>query len=123
MAERNYQFRERMLEVHRPGRRMDWAQKKEGQIEITPEWTIIVPAGCDPVVYNAARDLEDYFAVSMGVCVGFFIGGDAGAKSIVYAVDGSLESGSYRLEVTGERVLLCGSDGRAAAQAGYIALR
>ena len=120
MSERNYQFRERMLEVHKPGRRMPWAEKKADQVEIDEKWTIWTSDVSDRVIYNAARDLEDYFAVSMGVCVGFKIGCRPSDKAIVYSVDPSLEKDSYRLTVTDRRVELCGSDSRAAAQAGYF---
>lgn len=121
MSERNYQFRERMLEVHRPNRRMSWVTKKEGQTEITADWTIYIGDTADPVVYNAARDLEDYFAVSMGLCLGFKIGGNIPEKAIVYSVDTALAENEYRFIVTENRVALCGSDGRAVAQAGYFA--
>ena len=120
MSERNYQFRERMLEVHRPGRRMEWAKKGEDQIEIDGSWTIVINGIGDDVIYNAARDLEDYFAVSMGVSIGFHIGGGIPARAIVYSTDPSLDENSYRLTVTADRVTLCGSDSRAAAQAGYF---
>ena len=121
MAERNYQFRERMLEVHRPNRRMSWVEKKDGQIEITSDWTIYITDTKDPVIYNAARDLEDYLAVSMNVCVRFKIGGDIPAKAIVYSVDPSLGENEYRFAVAEDRIDLCGSDARSAAQAGYFA--
>lgn len=120
MSERNYQFRERMLEVHRPNRRMDWVEKKDGQIEITSDWTIYISDTIDTVIYNAARDLEDYLAVSMNVCVKFIIGGDIPEKAIVYSVDPALSENEYRFAVAENRVDLCGSDARSAAQAGYF---
>ena len=71
MAELNYQFRQRLSQVHLPDRRMDFAVKGEDDVEIDSSWSVVIPDIKDRVLYNAARDLEDYFAVSMGVYVGF----------------------------------------------------
>ncbi len=119
MSERNYQFRERMLEVHKPGRRMPFARCKEGQVEITDAWTIYIPHREDRVLYNAARDLTDYFAVSMEISLKLQIGGEIPEKAIIYQLDPALKGNQYRLTVTESRVTLSGADNRAAAQAGY----
>ena len=119
MVEKNYQFRERMLAVHKPNRRMPFALCKDGQTEVTDHWTVYIPTGDDRVLYNAARDLEDYFAVSMGVCVKVQIGGDIPQKAIVYGVDAALTGNQYRLVVESDRIFLLGADSRACAQAGY----
>lgn len=55
MRERNYQFRERMLEMHRPKRRMPWAVLEKNQIEITSDWTIWISDVKNNLVYNASR--------------------------------------------------------------------
>lgn len=120
MAEINYEFRERMLEVHKPHRRMPFAVCKENQIEITPDWVICLPADPDRVLYNAARDLEDYFTVSMELSLRVQLGGELPAKAILYQYDEALTDGRYRLAVTENRVVLAGGDSRAAAQAGYF---
>jgi len=121
MAERNYQFRERMSVVHKPERRAEGKNRGADQIEIDSDWTICIASVSDTVIYNAARDLEDYFAVSMGVCVRFQIGGEIPEKAIVYGADPSLEKDQYRLSVALDRVELTGADSRTAAQAGYFA--
>lgn len=120
MSERNYQFRERMLQVHKPGRRMLYAHRKEGQMEITDAWTIYLPCREDRVLYNAARDLEDYFAVSMGLSLKVQIGGERPENAIIYQTDSTLKGNQYRLCVTENRILLIGANSRAAAQAGYF---
>lgn len=121
MPERSYQFRERMLEVHKAGRRMPFARPKDGQTEITDDWCVYIPTTDDRVLYNAARDMVDYFAVSMGVYVRLQAGGDIPEKAIVYQKDSELCDGSYRISVSDTRVVLSGGDSRAAAQAGYHA--
>lgn len=121
MSERNYQFRERMLEVHKRDRRMPYAKCKNGQTEITDCWTIYIPDRKDRVLYKAARDLEDYFAVSMGLSVKVQIGGSIPEKSIVYKTDDTLKGTQYRIIVTKNMVTLAGGTSRTCAQAGYYA--
>ena len=55
--ELNYQFRQRMLEVHKKNRRIEKPLGK-GQIAITSAWKICVPADNDFLV-RVGRDLED----------------------------------------------------------------
>ena len=86
MPEVNYQFRERMLQVHKPDRRMPWAVCGNDQVEVTSGWRICIPDRKDPVLYNAARDLEDYFAVSMGVYPGVAVKAE-GKNVIEYRID------------------------------------
>ena len=117
MAELNYQFRQRMLEVHKKDRR---AEKPlgDGQIEITSEWSISVPSDSDFLI-RIGRDLEDYFSTSMNIDVNLTASA-VPRKKIVYSVDESIEKdGAYRIEVTAEEVKLIGKNERAAAQAGY----
>ena len=42
MAERSYEFQQRLLQVHRPNRRVE-KPLGEGQIEITSRWRIVAP--------------------------------------------------------------------------------
>ncbi len=120
MKERNYQFRERMLQIHKPGRKMPFAQKGEHQVEITAKWSIWIPSLENRVLYYAARDLEDYFAVSMELSLKLEIGGAIPSKAIIYDPFAKLESNQYRLLVEEEQILLQGADARQAAQAGYF---
>ena len=119
MPEVNYQFRERMLQVHKPDRRMPWVVCGDGQVEVTSDWRISIPDRNDPVLYNAARDLEDYFAVSMGVYPGVAVKAE-GKNVIEYRIDPALGEQKYRLVAESGRILLIGSDARTAARAGYF---
>ena len=112
--EKNYQFRERMLQVHKPDRRMPWVVCGNDQVEVTSGWRICIPDRKDPVLYNAARDLEDYFAVSMGVYPGVAVKAE-GKNVIVYRIDPALGEQKYRLVAESGRILLIGSDARSAA--------
>ena len=117
--EKNYQFRERMLQVHRKDRRMPWVTRGEGQVEVTSQWRISIPDRRDPVLYNAARDLEDYFAVSMGIYPGVSVMAE-GPNVIEYRINPELGEKKYRLVVEHNRILLIGADSRTAARAGYF---
>lgn len=117
--ERNYQFRERMMEVHRPHRRDKSIVKKDDQVEIDLEWVITIPREYDDVLMKACRDLEDYFFVSMDVSLQVAYEDEVIGKTIAYKIDEALPENSYKFTVTRESVTLCGHDTRAAAQAGY----
>lgn len=117
MAEQNYDFRARMLEVHRKNRRVA-KPLAIGQTEINSQWTITFPAG-NQLLTTCALDLKDYFDVSMGVNVN--IANQASDFSIVYEIDPTLKKdGAYRIDVKENQVKLIGRDERAAAQAGYL---
>lgn len=117
MAEKNYDFRKRMLELHKKDRRMA-KPLGNGQIEITDEWSISFPEESE-FLGGRAADLQNYFSVSMGVNVR--ISNDASDKVIVYETDTSLsKDGEYKVDVSKDRIRLIGKDERAAAQAGYL---
>ena len=118
MAERSYDFQQRLLQVHRPNRR---AEKPlgEGQIEITSRWRIVAP-GDGGLLDRTAADLQDYFKVSMGVELQ--ITPETGADHVIfYEIDPALgKAESYRVAVSETAVRLIGTDPRAAAQASYL---
>ncbi len=116
MAELQYEFRKRLLEVHKKNRCIE-RPLGEGQIEITSDWRILLPRENENLA-RVARDLEDYFLTSMNVTVGTCAA--AGEKCISYAVDPSLEAGAYRVEISETAVRLVGQTERAAAQASYL---
>ncbi|MBQ9543952.1 MAG: hypothetical protein IJV00_02350, partial [Clostridia bacterium] len=103
--------------VHKPRRRDPDAVPSAGDVVIDNGWSIFCPDITDKVLYNAARDLEDYFAVSMGVFVGFNL---PSAHRIEYLVDPSMDEKSYRLTVTEDKIVLSGPTSFTAARAGYF---
>lgn len=120
MKELNYQFRRNLAEVHKPNRRDIEKNVSYSQVEIDSSWVITVPRNCDVVMMNAARDLEDYFFVSMDICVNVSYEDEACGNKISYCVDETLPEYSYRFSVTGNRIVLSGKDSRFSAQAGYF---
>lgn len=132
MAERNYQFRQRLLQVHKPDRR-DWeVAPEEEQILVDDSWEILISKTAPRVMLTAARDMQDYLDVSMGVCLRLRRCDDVaaaakGENKILLATaeelgeDPELDAkGSYRLTV-GENVVIKGADPRGAAQGWYFA--
>ncbi len=117
MAELQYEFRKRLLEVHKKNRRVEKPLEK-GQIEITSDWCIVVPRE-DEFLVRVGRDLEDYFFTSMNVEVSLTTRA-VERNAILYAVDPTMETGAYRVEVSESLVRLVGENPRATAQASYL---
>lgn len=65
--EANYEFRKRLLEVHRPNLRLAGSRPGADELALTDATDIIIPAEAGRVLRRSARDLQDYLAVSMGV--------------------------------------------------------
>lgn len=67
MREINHQFRQRLSQVHQPDRRNPRATPSGNELLIENGWRIAIRQSAPPVIWNAARDLQDYLLVSMGV--------------------------------------------------------
>ncbi|NMA19301.1 MAG: hypothetical protein GX927_01875 [Lentisphaerae bacterium] len=67
MNERNYDFRLRHWEFHKPGRRDPSRKLRKNEVMITPEWSIGVAPDCDYITETAARDFRDYLEKSMDI--------------------------------------------------------
>lgn len=118
MAELNYDFKKRLNTVHKKGLRTEKPLGND-QIEVTAAWTVVAPAD-DPFLQDVGRDLQDYFATSMGVSVGYSLSPRA-RYTISYATDPDLKGeGAYCVEVKKTKIRLIGKTARAAAQASYL---
>jgi len=118
MSEQNYDFRERLLAVHKKNRRMP-GSPADTQFEITGEWRIVRPAG-STFLSDCAADLQDYFSVSMGISLSCTEEGGT-EKTVTYEVDPNLPGeNSFRVDAAPGRIRLIGQNERAAAQAGYL---
>ncbi len=117
MAELKYEFRKRMQEVHKKNRRIA-KPLGAGQIEITSDWTVVLPAG-DEFLTRVGRDLWDYFLVSMNLCVKISDQCPTD-KHITYGIDPSMKENAYAVIVGEKSVRLVGQTARAAAQASYL---
>ncbi|MBE6577412.1 MAG: hypothetical protein E7653_04680 [Ruminococcaceae bacterium] len=117
----NYQFRQRYSVIHTPCRWDKSVEKKQNEIEIGADWLVVVPCDADAVLMNAARDLVDYFFVSMGLSLRLIRSDEyKSGACICYEVDPKVAKRSYRLLVTEDKVIFVGHNSRMAAQAGYF---
>lgn len=117
MAEIQYEFRKRMQEVHKKNRRIE-KPIGERQIEVTSAWTVVLRKESDFLV-RVARDLEDYFFVSMNVSIQTdTVCPDS--NYILYEIDPALKENAYAVVVEKNGIRLVGQTERAAAQASYL---
>lgn len=65
MAEKNYDFRARHWEYHKPGRRDPARKTGADEIEITADWAIGYDPKSGPITAIAADDFRDYLEKSM----------------------------------------------------------
>jgi hypothetical protein len=132
-VERSYEFRRRLVTVHQPDRRDPAARLQAGEFAIGAGWSIVLAANADPLLLNVARDLQDYFLVSMGESL--LVRREADLSAVARAADRvivlatradmpdcavqAMEPRSYRLVAGPGRGVVCGADGRGAAQGSY----
>jgi hypothetical protein len=132
--EKNYDFRQRLLEVHQKGRRDPQQQAADTELQLTEESLIVIDRDADRVLQKAARDLQDYLAVSMDLHVKIQLTDDVAAAArsgqghIVYATrlqlpDLPLQDGDgprgFRIDCQ-ENVLITGYDSNGAMQGGFF---
>lgn len=132
-TERPYGFRRRLAVVHQQDRRDPDAWPADGEVAIGAGWSIVIAREAAPLLLNVARDLQDYFLVSMGESVLLRRVDDVAAvveakeRLIVLATRADLPDfggeemppRGYRLVVAPGRVIVCGADARGAAQGSY----
>ena len=123
--ERNYQFRERMLEVHRKNLRDFTLTAENDEFEINEGILIAIGKDCDIVIETAAKDFNDYLMTSME------IGGAVSRKSDVSgainvkiadtSVDmtGADSTKGFRIDTSADGITVFGFDARGCAQGLY----
>ncbi len=65
--EKNYDFRARHWQIHKPGRRFDERVPLDSEIIIDENWKLGFAEDSDIVIVNAMNDFQDYLFVSMGI--------------------------------------------------------
>ena len=120
--ERNYDFRKRLLQVHRKDIRDHSLTPTAQETALRDGFRIVLPPDADIVTETAAKDFQDYLFVSMHVSA--MLTRDAGEAEnrIILACSKDLgEAGEpmgYRV-TTGKDILLEGYDSRGIAQGLY----
>ncbi|WP_214626226.1 hypothetical protein [Paenibacillus agaridevorans] len=131
--ESNYQFRKRLEVVHKPNRRNLNALKSHDELEITEDWRIIISESASELILHTAKDLQDYFLTSMNISVRIskVIDVQEAARErdniIILASNNHLQlmeeeltkPRSYRITVSHNKIIVCGSDDRGTAQGSY----
>ncbi len=131
--EKNYDFRKRLLEVHKPNRRNYNVKQVENEIVIDNDWQIIIPNCCGRVMLLVAKDLQDYFFTSMGLSLRLIRSDsikrliEEGDRLIIFtskSISGNSENDpdiprGYRFTCKKQKIILCGNDDRGTAQASY----
>ena len=128
--QKNYDFRQELLQIHRTNILSEDYTPEPGMLHIDSDFTIVFLQDCDEVILTAVKDLQDYLFTSMGCSVALrriAVPDAAPEKSILVATAGQLGisfpgeniPASYEIKVAANSVTICGIDGRGCAQGCY----
>lgn len=128
--EQIYQFRQDMLQVHKPDLLCADYKPAANDVHIDEQFCIVIPENSSEVLTTGALDLQDFLFTSMKCSVPVYRRKDlqdVTAKSIVIATSDWLGRlweqdeipASYQISVSPERIVICGFDDRGCAQGCY----
>jgi len=63
-----FDFRKRHWQVHHPERRDPERSRREGEVMLSSDWSIVIPSNC-PVARTAGEDFADYLRTVMGLAL------------------------------------------------------
>ncbi len=112
------EFEKRMLQVHKPNRVNPAVVDTLQGTKITRDWKVTYSENSSVVLTNAAKDLQDYFKVSMELDLPLVTGEVPEENTIFITTDSALAPRSFRIQVS-DRIVITGADARYAAQGGY----
>lgn len=122
IKEKNYDFRKRMAEIHKPHIQNSGAICRDNQYEIKNGFVISIPELCDSVVLTAAKDFTDFMLISMNVSVRICEGDQENANIVLLPEPKDLKEANgykgYRIDIS-EKIEISAFDSRGAAQAFY----
>ena len=107
MSEKNYDFRKRHWQYHKPDRRNFHRKAAENEVMLDESWAIGCDAPVDSVCGIAARDFRNYLETSMDLSLR--IVREKGTKVLWIEVDDSLEKG-FVLDVQQDKISLSCAD-------------
>ena len=81
MSEKNYDFRKRHWEYHKPDRRDPARKAKKNEVLITEEWKIGCAGDKDSIALIAVKDFQDYLFTSMGLSLAL---ADAPGEKVIW---------------------------------------
>ena len=120
--EQRYEFRKRLMELHKPNIRNYDITANENEIEFKDGFSIILPENYDVIVKTAAFDFSDYLLTSMNVCAG--IAKNADKNFIKLSINEDIEEASgymgYRITADADSISVEGYDSKGIAQGLYF---
>lgn len=128
--EHSYDFRKRLLQVHRPGLRCEGYIPEADSVGIDDRFCIAIPESCSEVLSTAAQDLQDFLFTSMGCSLALRRVKDpaclprpcifvAEAAQLGRSWAGGTVTGACEITVEENCVTVCGLDARGCAQGCY----
>ncbi len=119
--ENKYNFRQRLEQVHTPNRRAPEATPRPDEVAITCEWCIAIEDQPVPKLMDAAKDLADYFQVSMGVTLPVTVisDGTIPPRAIYLTTGFDGKKRGFMLDCTPDRITVNGADVNGTAQGCY----
>lgn len=137
--EREYDFKKRMLEVHKPHRKNDAVWTKLTGTVLTGDWEIVFPRDAGRVLTYAARDFTEYLNVSLDIWPRLRTSGDIAGerhgRRVILATAADFphfaqqnrdavenpraRALAYRLIITDDDILVVGASERGCAQGVY----
>lgn len=121
--EKKYDFKRRMLKVHRENLRDASLVASANELELINGTCIVLPQEKSEVTYHAAKDFADFLLVSMGVTAAVGYAEVTSAPCIRLAFNQDLDEVSaymgQRITVDADGILIEGYDERGLAQALY----
>lgn len=124
----NYQFRQRLLQVHEKNVRDDALVPLEEELVLNDGFVICIPPNADEVVLTAAKDFLDYLFTSMHISAMLKYGvthESANAIMLSLAENTGVDLGEangyrgFRIDISDSHICINGFDSRGIAQALY----
>ncbi len=115
-TEQNYDFRRRLDTLHAPGRRDPLATAAPDEFSLPDGLPICFPADAPSAVIGTAKDLSDYFRVSMGLRT--ILTPDGAQGLLLDCKQGLGPFGTYRIDTAPGRIALTGADASGIRRAG-----
>ena len=107
MAEKNYDFRRRRWQCHRPNLRNPDRCANENEIMLDGGWRLAFHENVEELVGIAVRDFRDYLETSQALSIS--IGHDCNLKTVMFNVDGSIGR-AFSIDTTDNLVIITAGD-------------
>ncbi len=122
--EQKYEFRKRLLEVHKENIGTPALCDKPGYCRITEDWEIVLPQNPSRLMRYLGHDLRDFFETSLGMALRVRYEDNCNrVHTIRFLTDHTMEADNglaYRVSVIGDSITIWGKTERGTAQGSYL---